>query len=219
MHKSRNLPNIALLFAISGKDVRLYNKTYSYCHMKKSIIYTGTGDKGTTSLVGGERVSKAHQRIESYGTVDELNSFIGLLITSLEEKADQDFLLFIQHKLFTIGSYLATNPESTELKIESKVMPETIIRIEREIDRLDNELPKMRNFILPGGSRSASLAHVCRTVCRRAERQIYRLAETIPVEEPVLIFINRLSDYLFVLARKECIRNNGKEIIWDYTCI
>ena len=162
--------------------------------MKKSIIYTGTGDKGTTSLVGGERVSKAHQRIESYGTVDELNSFIGLLITSLEEKADQDFLLFIQHKLFTIGSYLATDQENTELKIESKVMPETITRIEREIDRLDNELPKMRNFILPGGSRPASLAHVCRTVCRRAERQIYRLAETIPVEEPVLVFINRLSD-------------------------
>lgn len=187
--------------------------------MKKSIIYTGTGDKGTTSLVGGERVSKAHQRIESYGTVDELNSFIGLLITSLEEKADQDFLLFVQHKLFTIGSYLATDQENTELKVESKVMPETITRIEREIDRLDNELPKMRNFILPGGSRPASLAHVCRTVCRRAERQIYRLAETIPVEEPVLVFINRLSDYLFVLARKECIRNNGKEIIWDYTCI
>ena len=171
--------------------------------MKKSIIYTGTGDKGTTSLVGGERVSKAHQRIESYGTVDELNSFIGLLITSLEEKADQDFLLFIQHKLFTIGSYLATDQENTELKVESKVMPETITRIEREIDRLDNELPKMRNFILPGGSRPASLAHVCRTVCRRAERQIYRLAETIPVEEPVLVFINRLSDYLFVLARKD----------------
>ena len=117
--------------------------------MKKSIIYTGTGDKGTTSLVGGERVSKAHQRIESYGTVDELNSFIGLLITSLEEKADQDFLLFIQHKLFTIGSYLATDQENTELKIESKVTPETITRIEREIDRLDNELPKMRNFVLP----------------------------------------------------------------------
>ena len=111
--------------------------------MKKSIIYTGTGDKGTTSLVGGERVSKAHQRIESYGTVDELNSFIGLLITSLEEKADQDFLLFIQHKLFTIGSYLATDQENTELKVESKVMPETITRIEREIDRLDNELPKI----------------------------------------------------------------------------
>lgn len=186
--------------------------------MKKSIIYTRTGDKGTTSLVGGERVSKAHQRIESYGTIDELNSFIGLLMTSLEDKDDLDFLSFIQHKLFTIGSYLATDQEHTELKIESKVMPDTITRIEHEIDRIDNDLPKMRNFILPGGSRSASLAHVCRTVCRRAERQIYRLSETNPVEEPVLIFVNRLSDYLFVLARKECIRNNGKEIIWDYTC-
>ena len=181
--------------------------------MKKSLIYTGGGDKGKTSLVGGQRVSKAHQRIESYGTIDELNSFIGLLITALDDKADIDFLSFIQHKLFTIDQ------ETTELKIESKVTPESIERIEREIDRLDSELPQMKNFILPGGSRSASLAHVCRTVCRRAERQIYRLAETNPVEEPVLIFVNRLSDYLFVLARKECIRNNGKEIIWDYTCI
>lgn len=187
--------------------------------MKKSIIYTGTGDKGTTSLVGGQRVSKAHQRIESYGTVDELNSFIGLLISSLDEQSDKDFLLFIQHKLFTIGSYLATDQEHTELKIESKVTPESIERIEREIDRVDGELPRMKNFVLPGGCRSASLAHVCRTVCRRAERQIYRLAETAPVEEPVLVFMNRLSDYLFVLARKECIKNNGKEIIWDYTCI
>lgn len=187
--------------------------------MKKSTIYTGTGDRGTTSLVGGQRVSKAHQRIESYGTIDELNSFIGLLITSLDDEADRDFLLFVQHKLFTIGSYLATDQETTELKIESRVTPESIEKIEREIDRLDNELPKMKRFVLPGGCRSASLAHVCRTVCRRAERQIYRLAGDSPVEEPVLVFINRLSDYLFVLARKECIRNNGKEIIWDYSCI
>ena len=91
-------------------------------------------------------------------------------------------------------------------------------RIEREIDRIDEELPKLRAFILPGGCRSAALAHVCRTVCRRAEREIYRLAETAPVEDLVLKFINRLSDYLFVLARKECIHHNGKEIIWDYTC-
>lgn len=187
--------------------------------MKKSIIYTGTGDRGTTSLVGGQRVSKAHQRIESYGTVDELNSFIGLLITSLEDQEDKDFLSFVQHKLFTIGSYLATDQATTELKIESKVTPESIARIEGEIDRLDGELPRMKAFVLPGGCRSASLAHVCRTVCRRAERQIYRLAETDPVEEPVLVFMNRLSDYLFVLARKECIRNNGEEIIWDYTCL
>lgn len=187
--------------------------------MKKSIIYTGTGDKGMTSLVGGQRVSKADQRIESYGTIDELNSFIGLLITSLEEQADKDFLLFVQNKLFTVGSYLATDQEHTELKIKSKIMPETITRVEKEIDRIDEGLPKMRYFILPGGTRSAALAHVCRTVCRRAERQIYRLSAISPVEEPVLIFINRLSDYLFVIARKESLKNNGKEIIWDITCI
>ena len=187
--------------------------------MKKSAVYTSTGDKGTTSLVGGQRVSKADIRIESYGTTDELNSFIGLLMTELTDKEDLDFNRFVQHKLFTIGSYLATDRESTELKIESKVSPESIEKIEHEIDRLDNTLPKMTHFILPGGSRSAALAHVCRTICRRAERQIYRLTGTSNIEEPVLVFINRLSDYFFILARKECIKNNGEEIIWDYTCI
>ena len=187
--------------------------------MAKSMIYTRTGDKGTTSLVGGRRVSKVHQRIESYGTIDELNSFIGLLMTSLDEQPDLDFLSFVQHKLFTIGSYLATDQTTTELRIESKATPESITKIEQEIDRIDENLPKMNHFVLPGGCRSASLAHVCRTVCRRAERRIYSLAEESEVEDAVLIFINRLSDYLFVLARKECLKNNGKEIIWDYTCI
>ena len=174
--------------------------------MAKSLIYTRTGDKGTTSLVGGQRVSKADRRIESYGTIDELNSFIGLLMTAIDDAEDEQFLLFIQHKLFTIGSYLATDQSTTELKIESQVTQESIEKIEHEIDRI-------------GGCRSASLAHVCRTVCRRAERRIYSLAEQAEVEDPVLIFINRLSDYLFVLARKECLKHNGKEIIWDYTCI
>ncbi|MDR1402765.1 MAG: cob(I)yrinic acid a,c-diamide adenosyltransferase [Tannerellaceae bacterium] len=187
--------------------------------MKKSIVYTRTGDKGMTSLVGGQRVSKAGARIESYGATDELNSFVGLLITELTDKEELDFCRFIQHKLFTIGSYLATNPENVGPGIESKVAPESIEKIEHEIDRLDSALPKMTHFVLPGGNRAAALAHVCRTVCRRAERQIYRLAETSRVEEPVLMFINRLSDYFFVLARKECIKNNGEEIIWDYTCI
>lgn len=187
--------------------------------MKKSLLYTRTGDKGTTSLVGGERVSKAHQRIECYGTTDELNSFIGLLSDAVTEQQDRDFLRFVQHKMFSIGSYLATDQNNTELRIESKVTDETIKRIENEIDRLDSSLPKLQNFVLPGGGRSASLAHVCRTVCRRAERQIYRLAETDTVEDNVLIFINRLSDYFFILARKECILTNGEEIIWDYTCI
>lgn len=187
--------------------------------MKKSVIYTGTGDKGTTSLVGGQRVSKASERIESYGTIDELNSFIGLLMTAMEEGPDTEFLSFVQHKLFNIGSYLATDQETTEIQVPSRVSEESVERMEREIDRIDGELPKMKAFILPGGCRSAALAHVCRTVCRRAEREIYRLVETAPVEDLVLKFINRLSDYLFVLARKECIQHNGKEIIWDYTCI
>lgn len=185
---------------------------------KKSKIYTGRGDKGMTSLVGGHRVSKANPRIESYGTTDELNSFVGLLITSVTEEADKKFLLFIQHKLFTIGSYLATDQEKTELRIESMVTSESIERVEGEIDRHSAQLPPMKRFILPGGSTSAALAHVCRTICRRAERQIYRLAEGCTIEEPVLVFINRLSDYFFVFARKECLKNNGEEIIWDNTC-
>ncbi|MDH6312180.1 cob(I)alamin adenosyltransferase [Parabacteroides sp. PFB2-10] len=187
--------------------------------MEKSRIYTKGGDKGMTSLVGGHRVSKADCRIESYGTVDELNSFVGLLITSVETEATRDFLLFVQHKLFTIGSYLATDPEKTEFRIESRVSPESIERIEKEIDRIDSALPKMKTFLLPGGSPSAALAHVCRTVCRRAERRIHRLRETAEVEDPVLIFINRLSDYFFVLGREESLKNGGKEIIWDNTCI
>ncbi len=187
--------------------------------MKKSMIYTGGGDRGTTSLVGGQRVSKADHRIESYGTVDELNAFIGWLITQVGDEADRSFLAFVQHKLFTIGSYLATDPATTEIQVQSHVTPESIEHIEREIDRIDGGLPRIRHFLLPGGSPSAAAAHICRTVCRRAERQIYRLAETAPVEEPLLVFINRLSDYFFVLARKECILHNGDEIIWEKTCI
>ncbi|MDR1918062.1 MAG: cob(I)yrinic acid a,c-diamide adenosyltransferase [Tannerellaceae bacterium] len=185
---------------------------------KKSRVYTKTGDQGTTSLVGGKRVAKTDTRIESYGTTDELNAFVGLLMTEISEQEDLDALRFVQHKLFTIGSYLATDRECTELKMESRVSPESISRIEGEIDRLDGSLTPMKRFVLPGGCRSAALAHVCRTVCRRAERQIYRLHEAAGIEEPVLIFINRLSDYFFVLARKECLRTNGEEIIWDYTC-
>lgn len=186
--------------------------------MKKSIVYTRTGDKGTTSLVGGKRVSKTDPRIESYGTIDELNSFIGLLATEITDTDDLEFLKFVQHKLFNIGSYLATDQENTELNIESQVTDENIHRIEKEIDRIDAALPRMTNFVLPGGSRSAALAHVCRTVCRRGERCIYALNTTIETDKNVLIFINRLSDYLFVLSRKLCIAANGGEIIWDYTC-
>lgn len=186
--------------------------------MEKSKIYTGGGDKGRTSLVGGFRVSKTHPRLEAYGTIDELNSFIGLLIAEIEDEDVCELLLFIQSKLFTVGSYLATDPTKTEYKIESHVTGDSIERIEGAIDLMDSQLPKLKAFVLPGGSRTAALAHVCRTVCRRAERNIYRLMETDSVEDLLLVFMNRLSDLLFVIARKECLVKNGEEIFWNNTC-
>ena len=187
--------------------------------MAKSKVYTGGGDKGKTSLVGGFRVSKTHPRLEAYGTIDELNSFIGLLLEEVDDSDAKELLLFIQNKLFSVGSYLATDPAKTEYKIESLITDDSIKKIEGAIDAIDGELPKMTAFLLPGGSRSAALAHVCRTVCRRAERNIYRIAETMgEVEEPVLVFMNRLSDLLFVMARRECILKKGGEIFWNNSC-
>ena len=183
--------------------------------MKKSKLYTGGGDQGMTSLVGGFRVPKTHPRLEAYGTVDELNAFIGLLITEIDDANTRELLLFIQSKLFSAGSYLATDPSKTAYKMESHLTDDCIKRIEDAIDHMDNQLPKLRNFVLPGGSRSAALAHVCRTVCRRAERMIFLLAETNEVETPVLVFMNRLSDLLFVIARKECVTKKKEEIFWD----
>ena len=183
--------------------------------MKKSKLYTGGGDQGMTSLVGGFRVPKTHPRLEAYGTVDELNAFIGLLITEIDDADTRELLLFIQSKLFGAGAYLATDPSKTAYKVESHITDNCIKRIEEAIDHMDGQLPKLKNFVLPGGSRSAALAHVCRTVCRRAERTIYLLAETDEVETPVLVFMNRLSDLLFVIARRECLMKKKKEIFWD----
>lgn len=186
--------------------------------MKKSIIYTGGGDKGTTALVGGFRVPKTHPRLEAYGTIDELNSHIGLLMADVDDPETLDILRFIQHKLFTVGSYLATDPDKTDFRIESRVTPDAIHRIESAIDRIDAQLPRLNAFVLPGGNRSSAQAHVCRTVCRRTERLIYSLTETgAVVEEAVLVFMNRLSDLLFVIARNECVRCGDDEIIWDST--
>ena len=186
--------------------------------MVKSKIYTGGGDKGYTSLVGGCRVPKTHPRLEAYGAIDELNSFIGLLIEDVSDEKTCELLLFIQSKLFTIGSYLATDPSKTEYKIASLITDDSIRRIEASIDVIDSILPKMTAFVLPGGSHSAALAHVCRTVCRRAERNIYRVAEMDDVEEPVLVFMNRLSDLLFVIARSECLLKKDGEIFWNNPC-
>lgn len=164
-------------------------------------IYTKTGDEGMTSLVGGKRVKKCCARLDSYGSVDELNSFIGLLVTYITDEADIAFLQKIQGELFMVGGSLATDLSVSEARCE--VSQAMISDIESEIDRLSAALPPLRSFVVPGGSRASALAHVCRTVCRRAERCVFALIEEGgAVEENVAVYLNRLSDYFFVLARK-----------------
>ena len=150
--------------------------------------------------------------------MDELNANLGVLVTYLPDEADQVLVRHIQDRLFAVGSNLATDLEKTELKCASVIHPEEIERIEREIDRLDNLLPPLHAFILPGGSRGASVCHVCRTVCRRAERRILALAEQCEVAPELLAYVNRLSDYLFVLSRKINLDEKKDEIFWDNSC-
>jgi cob(I)alamin adenosyltransferase len=164
-------------------------------------IYTKTGDKGTTALFGGKRVSKADLRIETYGTVDELNSWIGLIRDQPVNEKRKEFLVAIQDRLFTIGSILATEPGNTKVKIPS-LAEEDVTALEKAIDAMDAELPPMRFFVLPGGHASVSFCHITRTVCRRSERLTIALDGHEPVEPLVIQYLNRLSDYLFMLARK-----------------
>ena len=182
-------------------------------------VYTKTGDKGTTSLIGGERVAKCDCRVEAYGTVDELNSQLGLLYTYLTADEDKKLILWVQHKLFSVGSYLATDQTNTTLRIESQIADEDIQRLERAIDEADAMLPPLKAFVIPGGARGSAVCHVCRTVCRRAERRILAMAEEHEVTENVSAFVNRLSDYLFVLARKMNLLAETDEIYWDKSCI
>ena len=183
-------------------------------------IYTKTGDKGTTSLFGGTRVPKHHIRIESYGTVDELNSHIGLLRDQDTDKETKDFLIEIQDRLFTIGSILATDPEKEKLKNGKdrlnipKVSEEDIEKLEKAMDRMNEELPEMTHFVLPGGHQSVSFCHIARCVCRRAERLSSALYDIEAFDDRVLIYLNRLSDYLFVLARKLSKQLQAEEIQW-----
>ena len=178
-------------------------------------IYTRTGDCGQTSLVGGQRVSKTCARLESYGTVDELNSFIGMLVTYCKNEHDQAFLVDIQNQLFVVGGYLATDNTQCDVRPGNIVTPDMVAAIEQEIDAINATLPPFKCFILPGGSRSAALCHVCRTVCRRAERRILALVEEgAEVDENVIAYVNRLSDYLFVFARKLNADEKHPEIIW-----
>lgn len=178
-------------------------------------IYTKTGDRGQTSLVGGQRVSKCCDRLESYGTVDELNSHIGVLITYCSDERDAAFLTDVQAKLFVVGGYLATDNTQRDIRQGNIVTPEMVAEVEAEIDRVQALLPPLKLFILPGGSRGSAYAHVCRTVCRRAERCILRLVESgAVVDDNVTAYVNRLSDYLFVLARKLNVDNGVEDVVW-----
>ena len=178
-------------------------------------IYTKTGDKGTTSLIGGTKVPKSHLRIEAYGTTDELNSYIGLCRDLLSDDQSRKILQEIQDRLFTIGSSLACDPEKeTKMKIPD-LKEEDVVLLENEIDRMNEVLPEMKNFILPGGHSSLSHLHIARCVCRRAERCCVRLEMEKEEIEPIIIkYLNRLSDHLFVLSRYIGHQLNVAEIPW-----
>jgi cob(I)alamin adenosyltransferase len=174
-------------------------------------IYTKTGDDGTTGLFGGARVPKHHIRIEAYGTIDELNAHIGLVADYAAEQAD--FLRRIQSRLFTLGAILATQPDKPNLMLKD-LADEDVATLEAEIDRMEAELPQLKNFILPGGHPVVSYCHLARCVCRRAERLTVALHEIEPTEPLVLFYLNRLSDYLFVLSRYVGQQLGVAEIIW-----
>ncbi|MCH4821606.1 cob(I)yrinic acid a,c-diamide adenosyltransferase [Gramella lutea] len=183
-------------------------------------IYTKTGDKGTTSLFGGTRVPKHHIRIESYGTVDELNSHIGLLRDQKVDEETSKMLIEIQDRLFTIGAILATDPEKEKLKNGKdrlnipKISDKDVENLEKAMDRMNEELPEMTHFILPGGHQSVSFCHIARCVCRRAERLSSALYDIEAFDDKVLIYLNRLSDFLFVLARTLSKQLQAEEIQW-----
>lgn len=177
-------------------------------------IYTKTGDKGTTALFTGKRVPKHHIRIESYGTLDELNSWLGLIRDQEIDAHYQNILAHIQDKLFTLGAILATEPTKDNRLRISRIEKADSQVLEQEIDVMNDALPPMTHFILPGGHTTVSYCHVARTVCRRAERMITLLHEEQPLPDTVLAYVNRLSDYLFVLARKLSKDLNAKEVKW-----
>lgn len=184
--------------------------------MEKSPLYTRTGDKGYTALVGGERVKKDSVRLDAYGTLDEFSSFLGVVESHPNCPAeDRKVLLTIQNKLFNIGCYLATASTEEAPATLYGLTVDDIAVIENRIDVLDSETPKMRAFVLPGGSPLAAHTHVARTVCRRAERRIYALADTAPVDELLLRYINRLSDLLFIMARHFNHNEGVAEITWN----
>ncbi|MEE8586608.1 MAG: cob(I)yrinic acid a,c-diamide adenosyltransferase [Acidobacteriota bacterium] len=175
-------------------------------------IYTRSGDQGKTALFSGERVEKDHLRVEAYGTLDELNSVLGLAASFCRSRRVQQHLQLLQNKLFNAGADMATSPGSRR-SIE-RVGTQDWEGLEQAIDEMEEDLPRLKNFILPGGSPGASCLHLARSVCRRAERLLVQLMKHEEMNPELLIFLNRLSDFLFVLARSENIEGGGEEVLW-----
>ena len=187
--------------------------------MKITKVYTRTGDKGMTDLVGGIRINKDNIRLEAYGTVDELNSQLGLLVSMLpSDDAERSSLLRIQSNLFNIGTHLATDQEQTPLYASAQLAEGEATLLEQRIDDMNDRLPAPQGFVLPGGTVAAAQCHVCRTICRRAERRIIALAQQAKVGEDIIKYVNRLSDYLFVLAKIINFNAGQEEIIWENPC-
>ncbi|MCG8310018.1 MAG: cob(I)yrinic acid a,c-diamide adenosyltransferase [Cytophagales bacterium] len=176
-------------------------------------IYTKTGDKGKTSLLGGTRVSKSDERLDAYGTIDELNSFLGLVRDLEIDVGRKNLIHEIQSRLFTVGSSLAAENERAK-DFKPDLEERDVARLEQAIDAMNEKLPQMRNFIIPGGHQLVSTSHIARTVCRRAERLVIKLSNSEEIEDIVIRYLNRLSDYLFVLARKQAVELNIDEIPW-----
>ncbi len=182
--------------------------------MEGMKVYTKTGDDGTTGLIGGTRVKKWDLRLESYGTIDELNSYIGLLRCQALNQKQTETLVAIQNHLFVLGANLATDVSKTNFRETLSSGEEEIALLEKEIDRMQEKLPSMKCFVLPGGNTTVSFCHIARTVCRRAERLVAHLSAETDVNPNVMKFLNRLSDYLFVLSRQISNDQNVKEIPW-----
>ncbi len=183
-------------------------------------VYTKGGDAGTTSLVGGKRIKKFGTRIEAYGTIDELNSFVGLLSAMVKERYEDwgRFLAVVQNKLFNIGCYLATdNPDNLETTVRG-LSDADIEVLENAIDDIDSKLPALNNFVLPGGSKASSVADVCRTTTRRCERRVVELADEVYIDTLLIRYLNRLSDFFFVFARFNNVDSQILENFWDKEC-
>ena len=178
-------------------------------------IYTGFGDKGDTALFGGETVKKNHLRVEMYGILDELNSHVGLLRQSNNDVRTDTILENIQHELFTYGSEIATPDEERRAKFSEQISAVHIVALEKAIDGYSEKLPELKHFVLPGGTTAACHAHIARTVCRRAERTLVSLSHETEIRDELIVYLNRLSDLLFVIARYENILNKINDVPWQ----